>query len=199
MSERKRPAAAKRLTRRRDDDPVQLNRYKAWPAVAPPKGGRKGRRKVQIRAAYEWVLHRLVEQAATHTGEHTGWLFPPDRPVKRWADRLNRLINQDAVAQFNRELHEEVNMDGDPEEWRWTFHWLRHAFASYSLASKDQGGLGLSVTYVQKQLGHRKPSTTTDRYQSPIAGEGDLAREMSKTLPWEVFPALGSDDLRGAG
>jgi integrase len=80
-----------------------------------------------------------------------------------------------------------------------TFHWLRHSHASYSLASKDQGGLGFSITYVQEQLGHIKPSNTTDEYLAPIAGEDALAREMSKTLPWEVLPALGSNDLRLTG
>lgn len=162
----------------------QLNRYQAWPAVAPPKG--KKSRTVRIWAAYQWVLHRLVEQAATHTGDHAGWLFPPDRPVKRWADRVNRLLNQDAVALFDDEAHAQDQGDADPAKWEWTFHWLRHAFASYGLASKDQGGLGFSVTYVQHQLGHEKPSTTTDQYQAPLAGEGDLARAMSEKLPWEV-------------
>lgn len=161
----------------------QLNRYQAWPAVAPPKGGKP--RTVQIWAAYEWVLHRLVAQAATHTGDHEGWLFPPDRKVKRWADRVNRLINQDAVALYNDDA-DERGETGDGTKWGWTFHWLRHAHASYSLASKEHGGLGFSVTYVQGQLGHAKPTTTTDRYQSPIAGEGDAARKMSRTLPWEV-------------
>lgn len=175
----------------------QLNRYQAWPAVAPPKGRKS--RTVRIWAAYEWVLHRLVERAATHTGDHAGWLFPPDRPVKRWADRVNRLINQDAVARFNEEAHEQADGDGDLEEWHWTFHWLRHAFASYGLASKDQGGLGFSVTYVQQQLGHEKPSTTTDQYQAPLAGEGDLAREMSEKLPWKVSRAPGAATSRSTG
>jgi integrase len=161
----------------------QLNRYQAWPAVSPPKGGRS--RTVRIWAAYEWVLHRLVEQAATHAGEHAGWLFPPDRPVARWADRANRLVNQEAVALFNQEAGSRAD-GGDAEEWAWSFHWLRHAFASYGLASRDHGGLGFSVTYVQQQLGHAKPSTTTDRYQAPIAAEGDQARKLSAMLPWEV-------------
>jgi integrase len=161
----------------------QLNRYQAWPAVAPPKGGKS--RAVQIWAAYEWVLHRLVAQAATHTGDHEGWLFPPDRKVKRWADRVNRLINQDSAALYNDDA-DERGETGDGTKWGWTFHWLRHAHASYSLASKEHGGLGFSVTYVQGQLGHAKPTTTTDRYQSPIAGEADAARKMSRTLPWEI-------------
>lgn len=161
----------------------QLNRYQAWPAVAPPKGGKS--RTVRIWAAYEWVLRRLVEQAATHTGDDTGWLFPPDRPVKRWADRVNRLVNQDAVALFNDEAHEQA-VGADTETWDWTFHWLRHAYASYGLASQDQGGLGFSVTYVQRQLGHTKPSTTTDRYQAPLAGDDRAARDISRNLPWEV-------------
>lgn len=167
----------------------QLNRYQAWPAVAPPKGGKP--RTVRIWSAYRWVLVRLVEQAATHTGDGAGWLFPPDRPVKRWADRANRLLNQDAVALFNQEVRSGADGE-DAKEWRWTFHWLRHAFASYGLASRDQGGLGFSVTYVQQQLGHAKPSTTTDRYQAPLAGEGDLAGEMSKNLPWEVSQVSGA-------
>ncbi|KQP64395.1 site-specific integrase [Nocardioides sp. Leaf285] len=161
----------------------QLNRYQVWPTVAPPKGGKS--RTVQIWAAYEWVLHRLVAQAATHTEDDEGWLFPPDRKVKRWADRVNRLINQDAVALYNDDADGQSETD-DSTRWGWTFHWLRHGHASYSLASKEHGGLGFSVTYVQGQLGHAKPTTTTDRYQSPIAGEGDAARKMSRTLPWEV-------------
>jgi hypothetical protein len=48
---------------------------------------------------------------------------------------------------------------------------------------------------VQQQLGHEKPSTTTDQYQAPLAGEGDLAREMSQTLPWEVSPSLEATAL----
>lgn len=166
----------------------QLNRYQPWPEVAPPK--RKKPRTVQIWSAYKWVLQKLVEQAATHQGIHTGWLFPPDRPVARWADRVNRLINQDAVALFNSDTCEDAAGQDGLEEWGWTFHWLRHAFASYSLASKEHGGLGFSVPYVQKQLGHEKPSTTTDKYQSSIGGEGDEARRMSQNLPWEVYSGL---------
>lgn len=159
----------------------QLNRYQAWPAVAPPKGGKS--RTVQIWAAYEWVLHQLVTKAATHTGDHDGWLFPPDRKVKRWADRVNRLINQDAVALFN----DAAAGRGETVArtlWGWTFHWFRHGHASYSLASREHGGLGFSVTYVQGQLGHANPTTTTDRYQSPIAGEGAAARSISSAPPW---------------
>lgn len=174
----------------------QLNRYQEWPAVAPPKGGRS--RTVRIWAAYEWVLHRLVEQAATHTGGDTGWLFPPDRPVARWADRANRLVNQEAVAQLNQELRDLAGHDVEPTQWTWTFHWLRHAFASYGLASRDHGGLGFSVTYVQQQLGHRKPSTTTDRYQTPIAAEGDLARKLSATPPWPVPHTVHATDVNSA-
>ncbi|VXB09354.1 tyrosine-type recombinase/integrase [Nocardioides sp. AX2bis] len=175
----------------------QLNRYRAWPAVAPPKGG-KGRT-VRMWAAYEWVLHRLVAQAATHEGDAAGWLFPPDRKVKRWADRVNRLINQDAKTLFNQECTNGPHEDVDSTPWMWTLHWLRHAHASYSLASKEHGGLGFSVTYVQGQLGHRKPTTTTDRYQSPIAGEGDAAREMSRTLPWEVMGREAASASPAAG
>ncbi|HEV7148415.1 MAG TPA: tyrosine-type recombinase/integrase [Pedococcus sp.] len=172
----------------------QLNRYRAWPAVAPPKGGRS--RTVQIWVAYNWVLRRLVEQAATHDGEHVGWLFPPDRPVKRWADRANRLVNQEAVELLNEELRDLAVPGVPPSEWTWTFHWLRHAFASYGLASRDHGGLGFSVPYVQKQLGHRKPSTTTDQYQTPIGAEGEHARQLSATLPWEVSQVSGGTTSR---
>lgn len=174
----------------------QLNRYVAWPAVSPPKGGRS--RIVRIWAAYEWVLHRLVEQAATHTGEHTGWLFPPDRPVARWADRANRLVNQEAVTQLNEELRDLAVHGVEATQWTWTFHWLRHAFASYGLASRDHGGLGFSVTYVQLQLGHRKPSTTMDKYQTPIGAEGDRARELSATPPWPVPHAVDESNLHSA-
>ena len=167
----------------------QLNRYQAWPAVAPPKGGKQ--RTVRIWAAYEWVLQRLVDHAATHEGDHAGWLFPPDRSVTRWADRVNRLLNQDAVALMNQGPPT-VEMSATPVEdrWCWTFHWLRHSYASYSLASREHGGLGFSVTYVQRQLGHAKPSTTTDKYQGPISGEEEMARRSSQTLPWEVWQDL---------
>ena len=63
-------------------------------------------------------------QAATHTGDHEGWLFPPDRKVERWADRVNRLINQDTVALFNDDADGQSET-GDSTKWGWTFHWLR--------------------------------------------------------------------------
>ena len=135
MSERRRNAPTERLTRRRDDPGTgkirvvqQLDRYQAWPAGAPPEGGKS--RTVQIWAAYEWASHRLVAQAATHTGDHEGWLFPPDRQVERWAGRVNRLIDQDAVALFNDDADKQGEVR-DSKKWGWTCRWLRHAHASY--------------------------------------------------------------------
>jgi hypothetical protein len=38
--------------------------------------------------------------------------------------------------------------------WRHKFHSLRHCYASYALAPLEAGGLGWSLSFVQKSLAH---------------------------------------------
>ena len=52
----------------------QLDRYRAWPALRPPKGGK--RRTARLWPAYADVAASLVADALDRDGEDHGWLFP---------------------------------------------------------------------------------------------------------------------------
>lgn len=62
-------------------------------------------------------------------------------------------------------------------------HWLRHFYASQSLAPQEAGGLGWSTYFVQKQLGHVSSRTTELTYQHIIQPELELARNTRHTWP----------------
>jgi len=68
--------------------------------------------------------------------------------------------------------------------WQWRgFHWLRHGWASWSLAPKSDGGYGINPTRAQEWLGHAKLSTTTGTYVHKPEGDDSHVRETTRRLP----------------
>jgi integrase len=145
----------------------QLNRYQAWPALKRPKGGK-------TRTAFLWSFYRQTAQsliddslAFDEDDPNHGWLFPPDKPTTGWADRAGRL-----AGRAKKKC-----------DWDWTFHWLRHSWATYSLASKKSGGYKLDAVSVQEWLGHARLSTTQDMYVGRRKGDVKAARKSTATAP----------------
>ncbi len=144
---------------------TQLDRYNAWPAVRKPKGGKE--RTAQVWTCYLHVVESLVTDALAREGEDHGWLFPRHRSTKSWAEQAGKLAGAATVA----------------SEWDWTFHWLRHGYASWSLAPTSSGGFGLDLASVSAWLGHKKVSTTQDTYVQPQANDLEVARQVTNKLP----------------
>jgi integrase len=124
----------------------QLDRYQHWPAVRPTKGS--DTRDALILGAFSEVLESLVADASRPDAPDPGWLFPRHRSELSWADQAGKL-----VGAARRDI-----------DWPWTFHWLRHAYASWLLAPRSIGGYGRSASEVKEWLGHKKLSTTLDTY-----------------------------------
>ena len=131
----------------------QLDRYGDWPDVRLPKYGK--RRVAQLWSCYLDAAASLILDALEREGEDHGWLFPRHRSVKKWADQAGKLAGA-AVESCG---------------WDWTFHWLRHAHATWSLAAAQDGGYGLPLKSVSEWLGHSRPSTTQDMYVGRVRGD----------------------------
>jgi integrase len=155
----------------------QLDRYRPWPAVRPPKGGKT--RTAQLWTCYLDVAESLVADALAREGEDHGWLFPRHRSTTGWADQAGKLAGAAVAA----------------SDWDWTFHWLRHGYASWSLAPQSCGGFGLDLAAVSGWLGHHKTSTTQNTYVQPPANALDIAREATTKLPGTRL--IGLDDSAG--
>jgi integrase len=105
----------------------------------------KGR---QVREVQVWEVARAsVEHLVANAVD--GWLVPPDNNQGWWLDALNRRINT-ACAEL-----------GWPGRQR--CHWLRHHYATYSLAAAPDG-YGLNIDDVSRWLGHSSKQTTIDMY-----------------------------------
>jgi integrase len=150
----------------------QLDRYNAWPARRLPKGNK-------TRIAFLWsfytdVAESLIEDslALDEDDEHYGWLFPRHRSKTGWADQAGKLAGQARKAC----------------DWDWTFHWLRHAFATYSMASKKTGGFKLDPVSVQHWLGHARLSTTQDMYVERQSDDLKIARRRTDSAPGRLVP-----------
>jgi integrase len=145
----------------------QLDRYNPWPAVVPPKGGKE--RTTIIWSCYADVMESLVVDALDRDPEdpHHGWLFPRHRSVKAWADRAGQLVGE---ARSNC-------------EWPWRFHWLRHAFATQSLAPQSVGGYELDPVSVQHWLGHGRLSVTQDMYVERRSDDVEVAQQLTRNPP----------------
>mgnify|MGYP003341082141 CR=1 FL=1 len=124
----------------------ELARTEDWPAVAPPKD-------FEVREVHFWEhvrpdLELLVELAVD------GWLLPPTTTGQRkWLsswDRLSRLAREAC---------------GWPAEF--TQYSLRHHFATYSLASVEDGGYAFSLATVSAWLGHASTHHTNETYNHP--------------------------------
>jgi integrase len=137
----------------------QIDRYQLWPAVTTPKRNKK--RITIFWAHVRPVLERLVEEAID------GWLFAPPPGVTRWADMFGHRLDDASVA---------AGFD-------WPAHYLRHHFASVSLAPRDAGGYGLDVADVSRWLGHSSSRTTMDTYRQPQSGSAAAARGATSQPP----------------
>lgn len=76
----------------------------------------------------------------------------------------------------------------------WGLHWLRHGYATWSLASPDDGGYGLDLASVSRWLGHHRTSVTQDLYVSPVNDHQERARAVTKRAGAVVTPPF--DPLR---
>lgn len=145
----------------------QLDRYQAWPARRLPKGGKT--RVTLLWACYEDVASSLIADslALAEDDEHHGWLFPRHRSVKGWADQAGKLAGEAKKAC----------------DWDWSFHWLRHGYATYCMASERSGGFGLDPVSVQGWLGHVRLSTTQDMYVERQRDDVEVAWTQTRGTP----------------
>ena len=104
--------------------------------------------------------------------EHHGWLFPRHRSTTAWADQAGKLAGEAKKAC----------------DWDWTFHWIRHAYATYSMASKKSGGFKLDPVSVQEWLGHARLSTTQDMYVERQSDDVKVAKKRTSRLPGTNCP-----------
>lgn len=141
----------------------QLDRNKTWPARKRPKNGKA--RRTMMWERMDEIARSLIEDSLNRPEDdpHHGWLFPPHRSKTAWATMCGRLCGWAAAE----------------SDWSWTFHWLRHAYASFSLAPETGGGYGFESKAVSDWLGHAKESTTTDMYNA--RQQGDTAKARART------------------
>lgn len=146
---------------------AQLDRSRAWPATKLPKG--KKTRTAVMWAAMQEVAASLVADSLSLPLDdpHHGWLFPRHRSTVGWATQSGRLATEAARAC----------------DWEWTFHWLRHAYASYSLAPVSADGFGLPSKSVSVWLGHARPSITHDMYVERQPNDVAHAKSRTGNLP----------------
>ena len=145
----------------------QLDRAAAWPATKLPKNNK-------VRTAFMWsavapVAASLIEDSLARPAgdpEH-GWLFPRHRSSTAWADRAGHLAGAAAESC----------------DWTWNFHWLRHAYASYSLAPATANGYHLDLKAVSEWLGHARQSFTQDMYVERHTDDVSRARQATMVLP----------------
>lgn len=131
----------------------QLDRYVAWPAgdampTQKPKHG--SARDVRVWKRVQTDLTFLVNNAGTD-----GVLIPPRTPGTLWADGWGNLLK--AARQSI--------------DWKWTPHYLRHHYGSYSTAPLDDGGFGQSYAAVQRWMGHATLDTTMRTYIHDVSAK----------------------------
>lgn len=145
----------------------QLDRHQHWPARKPPKNGKP--RVALLWSYYNDVAEELIQTSLSFGEDDAryGWLFPPHRSKTSWVDRAGVLAREARIAC----------------EWNWTFHWLRHANATYSLASKKHGGYRMEIGTVSALLGHSRPSITQDMYVERQSDDVEGARKVTKRRP----------------
>lgn len=164
----------------------QLDRYKLWvpgaqPPLVPPKFNIE--RNVLVWPSYREKLQGLVDYANEHSG---AWLFAPTRGQRRWADAASNAI-QRAVDLLDEEHDEAVTETSGtteaPVRWKHTFHSLRHLYVSQSLAPVDAGGLGWSLPFVQRCVGHSSSTITESVYGHIVRDEFEVARAVHHAWP----------------
>jgi len=162
----------------------QLDRYRPWipgepPPLVPPKHN-------HAREARVWSMFMptLEEWCRLADQETNGWLVVPTRGQKWPVDAHEKMVER-AVALLAWE-YQEATTQGDsplPPLWKWKSHYLRHVYGSWSLASRDHGGLGWSITLVQESMGHVSERTTREIYRHVILPEREAARTASILWP----------------
>lgn len=70
-----------------------------------------------------------------------------------------------------------------PVRWKHTFHSLRHLYVSQSLAPVDAGGLGWSLPFVQRCVGHSSSTITESVYGHIVRDEFEVARAVHHAWP----------------
>jgi integrase len=135
---------------------------------------------VQVWPAFRRKLSELVAFANEH---NDGWLFPPTRGQTHWADAaVNTVERAIELLAFEHSLSlADDQASAEPLLWTWNFHWMRHLYASHSLAPKDAGGLGWSIDLVQESLGHQSDTTTKRIYRHIIDAERYAARNAEQS------------------
>ena len=142
----------------------QLSRFKAWPAAQDPKNYHH--RTTLVWAYYADTLRSLVVDA-TDRDVDPGYLFPRTAAQPHWPTALDWLLSK----------------AGKDCDWEWTPHWLRHSYATLSLASRDSGGYGMKLESVSACLGHKQVSTTLKNYINPQAGDLLVAKKLTVGRP----------------
>lgn len=139
----------------------QIDRYETFGSdtvYAPLKGMDRmdaaNPRRVRVWKKVEKDLRYLVKYAAP-SGELL--VLPANHKCKNvitwWEERTDVARSQSGFA--------------------WSLHILRHHYGSYSTATREDGGLGLSYATVQKSMGHRSLKTTMDTYIHNVRSEED--------------------------
>jgi len=144
----------------------QADRLAPWPSTKLPKGEK-------VRTALVWASARPVLEAAVAGADEDGWLFPPD--ISQFGTRglwwVNRLT--DRTTEVRRQLAWDA--------YGWNTHWLRHYYASYSLAPRPVG-YGMQVTKVSASLGHASKTVTIDTYLADVGSHDDVLKATAKPL-----------------
>jgi integrase len=144
----------------------QADRLAPWPAMSDVKSRRRGQPAPRTAWAWAWAKPVLAEAVGERTGD--AWLFPPDVEPYRgggiwWTNRVTERL---AGAR------ESVG-------WVWTTHYLRHHFASVSLAPSPVGQ-GLDVEVVAELLGHASSTTTSAIYRHGVETVADAMARTTK-------------------
>jgi integrase len=84
-----------------------------------------------------------------------GILVPPYNGITWWADAWGRALSE-AAKRIG---------------WTWVPHYLRHHYGSFSIADREDGGMGMHYTKVQKSMGHASPEITLRVYAHSVEGE----------------------------
>lgn len=124
----------------------QLDRYTTWAPgssmpVQKPKHG-------SVRDVRVWKRVKDDVAFLVAAAGPDGVLIPPRTPGALWADGWANLL---------KAARERIG-------WKWTPHFLRHHYGSYSTASIEDGGFGQSYAAVQRWMGHAKLETTMRTY-----------------------------------
>ena len=131
----------------------QLDRYVSWlpgqeMPTAPTKTGVTRHARVWSKVADD--LAALIEEAGSE-----GVLVPPYDGIAWWADAWGRALSS-AAKRIG---------------WAWVPHYLRHHYGSFSIADREDGGMGMHYTKVQKSMGHSSPEITLRVYAHSVEGE----------------------------